>query len=212
MTPIEAALRDMLGPSVAVALSDPRETTDDLMPDEQAYITRAIPKRRYEFAAGRRAARHALTELGLPPTAIPQAPDRAPVWPEGIVGSITHCDTLCIAALAPKSVYNSLGIDIEPSTTLSADLHKAICTAPELHYLASLPSETRGVDAKRIFCAKEAFYKAQYPLTLKSLGFQDVTLQFSLEQSLFHVKSGGHGSILVQTINGLILASCAVSA
>jgi len=157
MTPIEAALRNMLGPSVAVALSDPRETTDDLMPDEQAYITRAIPKRRYEFAAGRRA-------------------------------------------------------DIEPSTTLSADLHKAICTAPELHYLASLPSETRGVDAKRIFCAKEAFYKAQYPLTLKSLGFQDVTLQFSLEQSLFHVKSGGHGSILVQTINGLILASCAVSA
>jgi len=26
MTPIEAALRNMLGPSVAVALSDPRET------------------------------------------------------------------------------------------------------------------------------------------------------------------------------------------
>jgi 4'-phosphopantetheinyl transferase EntD len=208
MTEIEAALRDMLGPSVAVAVTDPRAQVDDLLPDEQAHIARAIPKRRFEFAAGRRAARQALAQLGLPPSPIPQAADRAPIWPEGVVGSITHCDTLCIAAVAPQNLYRSLGIDIEPATPLTADLHEVICTAPERHYLASLPAEARGLEAKRIFCAKEAFYKAQYPLTLNRLGFQDVTLEFSQKQTLYIVKGHMKHPVYLRDVAGFCVSAC----
>lgn len=217
MTPIEAALRNMLGPSVAVALSDPRETTDDLMPDEQAYITRAIPKRRYEFAAGRRAARHALTELSLPPTAIPQARDRAPVWPKGIVGSISHCDTHCVAALASQSTCRSLGIDIEPAIPLSAELEPVIATPSEQRVLQTLPLAQRLQRAKQIFCAKEALYKAQYPLTGLRLGFHDVELELSQDQTLIWGNPpfalDAHAPIVthVHVTKQLVLASCVIA-
>ena len=208
MTNIEAALRDMLGPSVAVALTDPRDPVDDLMPEEQTHIARAIPKRRFEFAAGRRAARQALAELGQPSTAIPQAPDRSPIWPDGLTGSITHCDTLCIAALAPQTCHRSLGIDIEPATPLPADLHDVICTALDRLDLAALPAAARGLHAKQIFCAKEAFYKAQYPLTLKTLTFQDVTLESRLKQGLYIAKSHNKHPIHLREVAGFCVAAC----
>ncbi len=216
MTDIEAALRDMLGPSVAVALTDPRAPVDDLWPEEQAFVTRAIPKRRFEFAAGRRAARRALAELGLPPTAIPQAPDRTAVWPEGITGSVTHCDTLCIAALVPKSICKSLGVDVEPSTPLAADLEAMITTPSERRTLAALPSAQRLHRAKQIFCAKEALYKAQYPLTGLRFGFQDVELDISEKQSLIWHNTPTtlvtDRLLVVQTrvVRGLILATCTI--
>jgi 4'-phosphopantetheinyl transferase EntD len=217
MTDVEAALRDMLGPSVAVALSDPRAQVDDLWPDEQAYVTRAIPKRRFEFAAGRRAARQALTELDLPPTMIPQAPDRAPIWPKGVIGSITHCDTLCITALAPQSIYRSLGIDIERNTPLPADLEAVVATPSEQRALATLPSPQRLHMAKQIFCAKEALYKAQYPVTQLRLGFQDVELDILHKQGLLWrnppsmLDAPAPLVAHVHVVKRLVLASCIMS-
>ena len=216
MTNIEAALHDMLGPSVAVALTDPRAQVDDLLPEERAFIARAIPKRRFEFAAGRRAARQALAQLGLPPGAIPQATDRTPLWPKSVIGSITHCDTLCIAALAPQSLYRSLGIDIEPATPLSADLEAVIATPPEQRALAALPPTRRLHVAKQIFCAKEALYKAQYPLTGLRLEFLDVQLGCTEKQCLTWQNPpstlGIYGSQLVQirVTDGLVLATCTI--
>jgi 4'-phosphopantetheinyl transferase EntD len=217
MTELEAALRDMLGPSVAVALTDPRDPVDDLMPEEQAHIARAIPKRRFEFAAGRRAARQALAELGQPSTAIPQAPDRSPIWPDGLTGSITHCDTLCIAALAPQTCHRSLGIDIEPATPLSADLEPVIATPSEQRALAALPPARRLHMAKQIFCAKEALYKAQHPITGLRLEFQDVELDLTTKQGLTWEnppEALGWGAPLVipvRVVDEMVLAACSLS-
>lgn len=217
MTSIEAALRDMLGPSVAVALTDPREPVADLWPEEQAFVTRAVPKRRFEFAAGRRAARRALAELGLPPSAIAQASDRAPIWPDGIVGSITHCDTLCIAALARQTCHRSLGIDLEPATPLSTDLEAVIATPSEQRALATLPSPHHLHLAKQIFCAKEAFYKAQYPITKMRLGFQEVELDISHVQGLLWRNPPSALEVdaplvaHVQVMEQLVLATCVIT-
>jgi len=178
MTELEAALRDMLGPSVAVALTDPREPEQGLFSQEAAAIAQAVPKRRREFAAGRRAARAAMAKLDRPAQAIPMGPDRAPIWPQGIMGSISHCDTVCIAALIDVTGRTqSVGIDVEPAIPLSPDLEKIICTETERDWLDTIPQKIRGLRAKQIFCAKEATYKALYPVTGKLIGFHDVELQ-----------------------------------
>jgi 4'-phosphopantetheinyl transferase EntD len=204
MDGIRAALQNMLGPNVGIGVTDPK-AAGALWPEETAAIARAIPKRRAEFAAGRHAARSAMVELGRAPCAIPQGPDRAPLWPAGLSGSIAHCDECCIAAVAYKKDYQTLGLDIEPATALAPDLTDIICTKPERDWLANLPDP--GLAAKMIFSAKEAVYKAQYPLTGKVIGFDEVTLEIaggSFRVAANHVPADMKGVILIE--DGLILS------
>src|SRR5689334_8284722 len=74
---------------VGVAALQPWEELP-LFPEEEHAVGNSIAKRRIEFAGGRYCARIAMTELGFSPCAIPGGPDGAPVWPLGLVGSITH--------------------------------------------------------------------------------------------------------------------------
>lgn len=177
MNGISAVLRQMLGPDVGIGVSDPAAPTGMLWAQESAAMTRATPKRRAEFAAGRDAARAAMAELGIPPVAIAQGADRAPIWPTGLSGSISHCQQWCIASVANHADYATLGIDIEPATPLDIDLVEIICTATEREWLAAQTDP--GLAAKMIFSAKEAVYKAQYPLTGKVIGFDAVTLEIT---------------------------------
>lgn len=172
----------MLGPEAGLGITDPRDPEQGLLEPELPAISGAVPKRRREFSAGRRAARAAMVELGLPPAPIPVGAQRAPLWPQGLVGSIAHCDTLCIAAVS--RTHRCLGLDIELATPLAPDLEEIICTPSERAWLDTLPPETRGLRAKQIFSAKEAFYKAQYPLTGRMIGFDEVELRFEREQGL----------------------------
>lgn len=206
---VRAALQQVLGPDIGIGVADPAGGDDDLWPAEKAIIARAVPKRRAEFAAGRRAAREAMTVLAVEPTAILQGADRAPLWPAGMVGSIAHCDTCAIAAVARDADRQSLGIDIEPATPLDAGLIDIVCTQAERDWLATQPKP--GLAAKMIFSAKEAVYKAQYPLTQQVIGFDAVTLVMTLDG--FDVQSDLNlpklkGMILIQ--NGLILSAAHV--
>jgi 4'-phosphopantetheinyl transferase EntD len=60
-------------------------------PGEADLVADAVEKRRREFVTTRRCARQALAQLGVPPVPIRPGPGRAPVWPAGVVGSLTHC-------------------------------------------------------------------------------------------------------------------------
>ena len=177
MDKVAAALRDMLGADVGVGVT-PARAPADLWPDEAPAVARAIPARRAEFAAGRLAARQAMADINVPPVAILQGADRAPLWPDGLSGSIAHCDSLCIAAVADRGIHPSLGIDIEPATPLDADLIPVVCAPSEQTWLAAQANP--GLAAKMIFGAKEAVYKAQYPLTGQVIGFDAVTLTKSV--------------------------------
>jgi 4'-phosphopantetheinyl transferase EntD len=160
------ALRDAaaaLLPDAAIAVTDPRAVQPALLDEE---ILRAIPARQREFAAGRAAARQAMRVMGLPAAAIAVGRDRAPVWPAGLAGSITHSATACVAAIARGGL---LGIDIEPDVPLDRDIWPAILLPEEQRWLATQPD--RGHRALQIFCAKEAAYKAQYPATATLFGF-----------------------------------------
>lgn len=93
-------LEQILPPRVAVAESFGDLPDAKLLPEEEAIIARAVPRRRREFAAGRWCARAALAQLGEPPVPILRGPQNEPQWPAGIAGSITHCAGYRAAAAA----------------------------------------------------------------------------------------------------------------
>lgn len=170
-----AALRALLPEGLALAASDPRAEATGLWPEEATAMARAVPARRREFAAGRRAARSALASLGHAPAAIPMAPDRAPLWPDGVTGTISHGAGICLALLGRSEDWAGLGLDLEPALPLPQDLLAAICTPAEREAVAQDPS---GLLSRRLFCAKEATYKAQYAQSRRLLSFHDLEVTF----------------------------------
>src|SRR5271169_2601616 len=79
-----------------------------LLPAEAQALSKAVLKRVQEFAAGRLCARALLAEFGIHDFPIKVADDRQPVWPETLVGSITHTAGLCAAVVAPRSVLRAV--------------------------------------------------------------------------------------------------------
>jgi 4'-phosphopantetheinyl transferase EntD len=150
-----------------------------LYPEEDFAIRHAVPKRRAEFRAGRTFARTALLQLGMAPMPILPGNDRAPVWPVGIAASITHDDTYCGVIAAKTADFASVGIDIDSTTPLDADLVRLVCGTAELEQRTALADRLAVDFAKLIFCAKESAYKAYFPLTRSVLDFPDVEIRIS---------------------------------
>jgi 4'-phosphopantetheinyl transferase EntD len=170
---------------VAYALRTPGEVpVDRLHPLEEVHVRRAVPSRRLEMAAGRDAAREALRSLGTIAEAIPAKPDRSPQWPAGIVGSITHTKSFCMAVAAHAIDLRGIGIDAEPDEALERELWASIASPREIAEIER--SEDPGRRARWIFCAKEAAYKCQYPLTGLLLEFADLEIRWSNEKETAH--------------------------
>jgi 4'-phosphopantetheinyl transferase EntD len=151
------------------------------LPEEEPFIARAVAKRRNEFVSARYCARLALGELGLPPAPILKGDKGEPCWPDGVVGSLAHCDGFRGAVVGRADQVRSVGIDAEPHAVLPSGVLPAISLPIERHQIAALPG---GAHWDRIlFCAKEATYKAWFPLTHRWLGFEDAHITFTLDGS-----------------------------
>ncbi len=171
---LTALARGLLPPGAAVAAADPSRTYP-LLPGE--VLPRAVPARLAEFSAGRHAARAAMVALGLPLAAIPMGDDRAPIWPDGVAGSITHCRAACLAAILPGAV--GLGLDLEEDQDLPADLWDSILLPGETAW--ALRQDQPGRAARLVFSAKEAAYKAQYPQSRALIGFDGLAVAFTAD-------------------------------
>ena len=161
-------------------------TAESLLPGEQEYLLKAVAKRIHEFAGGRACARAGLSRLGFGPIALPMGADRAPLWPAGATGSITHTDGFCAAVVASRARIRALGLDAEPENSVKPDLWRRICTAQELAMLQQQDPRTALGTATLIFSAKEAFYKCQHALTGQWLGFSDISI--AIESGRFTVQ------------------------
>jgi enterobactin synthetase component D / holo-[acyl-carrier protein] synthase len=164
--------------------------TATLYPEEAHHVRRAVRKRAEEFAAGRSCARLLLREFGIASGPIGVGDERQPLWPDGLVGSITHTRGLCAAVLAPQAAMRSLGIDSEVKGGVKTELWRGICTPAETAWLGSLPQSEQAAAATLIFSAKEAFYKCQFPLTQERLGFHVVSVEipaWGLGQGFFRI-------------------------
>lgn len=144
-------------------------------PEEEATLARAVEKRRREFALGRQCARAALGRLGFPPVSILPGPKRQPMWPAGVVGSITHCSGYCAAALARRADLPGLGIDAELARPLSEGVVERIARPEEREWVATQPASGTPWEML-LFSAKESVYKAWFPMTGTWLGFEDVRI------------------------------------
>jgi 4'-phosphopantetheinyl transferase EntD len=159
-----------------------------LHPDEAARIAHASDRRRQEFAAGRMCVRAALAELGVRgDRPLGSAEDRSPLWPDGVIGSISHTSTYCVAIVAVAGVADSgIGIDAEQLGRVTDNLHRTVFTADERSWLDRLSTEARSDAATTLFSAKEAFYKAQHPITRSWVGFKDVSAERSAAGLVLH--------------------------
>jgi len=149
------------------------------LPREEPLIARAVAKRRNEFITVRHCARVALAELGIPPAPILKGEKGEPCWPDGVVGSLTHCDGYRGAVVGRAEQVRSVGIDAEPHGPLPNGVLEAVSLPPERRELAAMPDALHG--DRILFCAKEATYKAWYPLTRRWLGFEDARIMFDVE-------------------------------
>lgn len=172
-TAIERAVRGLFDVPVGLGLTDPSAPQPAVWAGEAEALAGAVPARRNEFAAGRAAARMAMQDAGCPAQAVPVQANRAPDWPQGLAGSITHTRQLCLAVVSNRA--KSLGLDAEQLHRLDEDIIPIICSDVEISRHSGIPLAELGL---MIFAAKEAAYKAQFPLTGQLFGFEvlDVTL------------------------------------
>lgn len=180
--------RDLFEPDVAVVALDPRLDHLGLLPEEAPAVAGARAPRRREFAAGRVAAHRAMTALGAAVAPVPSGPDRAPVWPAQLAGSIAHDAESCVAVVGWACHVRSLGVDVEPRQPLEPALWETICTRGELAWLGGQPAERRGLLARLIFSAKEAAYKCQYPLTRCLFGFETLAIDLARPGGRFRAR------------------------
>jgi 4'-phosphopantetheinyl transferase EntD len=148
-----------------------------LKPEEAAHLGRAVPKRVQEFTAGRLCARQALAEFGLGDFPIEVAVDRQPVWPDLLLGSITHTSGFCAAVVAERRRLMALGLDSEVVGDVGREVWPKICVPLETAWIQSLPEAEHAAAVTLIFSAKEAFYKCQYGLVRERLNFHDARVE-----------------------------------
>jgi len=144
---------------------------------EAAAVGNAVAQRRREFATVRHCARQALRRIGVHPVPILPDADGAQRWPRGVVGSMTHCAGYRAAVVARSDQFRSLGIDAEPHAALPEATPEFVMRAEERAQLRALMEADFDLHWDRIFfCAKEAAYKAWFPLTRRWLDFDDVSV------------------------------------
>jgi 4'-phosphopantetheinyl transferase EntD len=172
-------------PSAAICFEQVGELWGRLLPEEAELLTpKMVSKRRLELAAGRTCARSALAALGLPPQPILRGPQREPLWPEGIVGSITHSSGYCASAVAPVDKCAGLGIDAEPNQPLPHGVLKRIARERERNWISKASKGEICWD-RLLFSVKESVFKTWYPIERSWLDFDEAEIEIDADKRTF---------------------------
>ncbi|MBF9002469.1 MULTISPECIES: 4'-phosphopantetheinyl transferase family protein [Vibrio] len=159
------------------------ERTDTCLVPLPETLVNAVNKRKAEFVAGRTAANDALCSLGYSDFFIEIGEHRAPIWPDSVVGSISHSDDLAIATCAMKSDCQAIGVDVQEQLTTQevSDVGPMVVNQQEARCLASLNDDAQcsydqAQQLTMAFSAKESLFKALYPRVKRYLDFSDAKL------------------------------------
>lgn len=210
-------IQELVPTSVVVVETFADVDGEVVFPGEEDLVAEAVECRRREFVTTRRCAREALARLGYPPAAIRRGPKREPLWPPGVVGSVTHTVNFRAVAVAYRSVLASIGIDAEPDEPLPEAVEESVITRSEHDMLVALRRDVPTLDWGRlVFSAKESIYKAWYPLTGRWLGFDDARVMID-PKGVFSAKllvdgSRTDGGPPLTEVSGRFLAHCGLIA
>jgi 4'-phosphopantetheinyl transferase EntD len=200
----QGVIEEIVPKSAASAESFGGSLGTGLFPEEAALVARATEKRRQEFTTGRECARAALGGLGLAAAPILRGYRGAPRWPDGVVGSITHCAGYVGAAVARTQELITIGLDAEPDGALPGGVLELVSLPAERARLRALAAASPGMSWDRLlFCAKEAVYKAWFPLTGQWLGFADADITIDARERAFTARL----TVPAPVVNGAPLTS-----
>jgi 4'-phosphopantetheinyl transferase EntD len=151
-----------------------------------ASLDRAVPKRKVEYLAGRYCAREALRALdpALAAHPLPTSDDRAPEWPEGVVGAIAHADGIATVAVARARDLRGVGVDVEAgvASTTAERIGDHVFAAGERSRLAAQTGWDPATLLTVVFSAKESIFKCLYPEVRCYFGFHDAEV-LALDES-----------------------------
>jgi 4'-phosphopantetheinyl transferase EntD len=170
------------------------DATAVLLPEEVEALGVVAERRRREFAAGRNCARAALRALGNAPVPVLRGSQRQPIWPLGIVGSISHCHGYCAAVVARGERYAAIAVDAEVHDPLPPEVISLV-VANEREWLRTRSGDNVHWD-RLVFSAKESVYKAWFTLTGRWLGFEDVCVTIEPDAGIFRSRFLVPGAIV----------------
>jgi 4'-phosphopantetheinyl transferase EntD len=150
-----------------------------LTPDEAPAFASSVVTVRRASGAARIVARELLAQVGLPGRSVPKGGSGAPIWPSGVVGSMSHDSHVAVAAVGLRRHVGALGIDVEPAEVLPPELLDLVVTPSEKANIGEDPYRGR-----LLFVAKEAVYKAVYPLDRQFLDHHDVEVSISKRRAI----------------------------
>lgn len=176
---------DALFPNEVEAVILPiSDYTAELRPDEYKIISNASEKRKREFSTGRKCAKQALIRFSVNDVSILPGENREPLWPEGIIGSISHCKDLCCAVTTRNKKIASIGFDVENIKDLKENIAPHICTEEELDWLHGQAEIDQTSLALLFFSIKESLYKCHYTFDKTKTSFQDYTILPNLQTNM----------------------------
>jgi 4'-phosphopantetheinyl transferase EntD len=165
--------------------------------EEEKIIAHAVAARRREYATVRSCARACLGRLGYPRVPILPGVGGAPTWPAGVQGSMTHCAGYAAAAAGQLPRISAIGIDAEPDLPLPDGVLDLVATPAEQARLAAPQVEPDSPNWDRLlFSAKEAVYKAWFPLVGEWLDHQEAEILINPQDRTFEAQLSRDGLIV----------------
>lgn len=162
--------------------------------------------RQQEFVGGRYCALKAAEKLGLKIDSLPLALSREPLWPGNVIGSISHTQDLAIGCVSLDDNVRSLGIDAEEiiSREKLFNIIPLIASKDEKAILRQACDESQyELGFTILFSAKEALFKALFPICRSFIDFLEVRLTYlSFETQTFEFEMIKEFSGLDQTYQG----------
>jgi 4'-phosphopantetheinyl transferase EntD len=197
------------GAGVAACRVD-EASVETLREGERALVEAAREVRRVEFAAGRACAHRALAAIGVEASAIGCGARRQPLWPEGVTGSISHSAGLAVAVVTVcRPAVASLGVDLEGAASLDEELWPHVLSSSEQDHVRA--SGDPGL-AVGLFSAKEAAFKAFYPLLGVEIDFLEACVVLEADVSAVDVPGLGRRADIRQGRAGSVVVSVATVA
>ncbi len=160
---------------------------DELLPEEERVLGKVSESRRRDFTGGRACARRALGALGYEALPILPGPNREPIWPSGVVGSITHCTDYCGSVVGRDAHFRSIGVDAERHERLPEGVLDMVADREEREWIERHSDMDVWWD-RVLFSAKESVYKAWHSVTGVWLGFHDAVVTMDPAIAAFRVR------------------------
>lgn len=162
---IADAWKSILPEDVLISCGEIANNLPSLSLSEQMSIGKVSSFRLQEFAFGRMHARKALEQMGIFNSEIPKNKQTgAPMWPESVVGSITHSlngtKSHVAAIVAKASQFSCLGIDTEWINNFHPNIWSQFLTPQEVSMIQNASVIERNADVCKLWALKEAAIKA----------------------------------------------------